>query len=470
MTGQQLTVAVVGAGPAGIYAASLLRARAGTAAESVAVDVFEALPAPYGLIRYGVAPDHPRIKGIVVSLQEMLNDERTRFIGNVTVGRDVTIDELRRHYHAVVVATGADRDALMTLPGTDLPGCFGAADFVAWYDGHPDHPRRWSLDAREVAVVGNGNVALDVARVLIKTAPQLLPTDMPDTVLREFERSAVTDVHVFGRRGPGQTKFTPIELRELGEIDGVDIVLDDADFALAEHDPEWVEPATNQQKIMKRILQGWRSRPVGDAPRRVHLHFWCEPVRVTGGARVDGIEFRRRMLGGADGATTVVHEVTHPVQAVYRAVGYRGSPVPGVPFDEARGVVPNVEGRVTDDAGRPVGQLYVTGWAKRGPIGLIGHTKSDAMQTVDSLVGDLDRLPAPAAGASDSLIESIRSRGVDIVQWDDWHRLDAHEIALGANHPGLVRERVKVIDRDEQVRFARGDAFVGAGGIGSIDG
>src|SRR6478735_3693088 len=325
-----LRVAIVGAGPAGIYAGNILTNAVQDAGGTVSIDLFESLPSPYGLIRYGVAPDHPRIKGIVNSLHEMLDAGTTRFIGNVEVGRDIDLEELHERYDAVILATGAIRDALLDIPGIDLPGPYGAADFVAWYDGHPDVPREWPLDQREVAVIGNGNVALDVARVLAKHAVDLRPTEIADNVLAGLEASAVTDVHVFGRRGPAAIKFTPIELRELGEVPDVDIIVHDEDFQDA-------DPATapnNQLKVMLRILNGWRGRASSGASRRLHLHFHHSPVEVLGDGRVTGVrEFRE-----------------YPVQQVYRAVGYYGTPVIDAPFDEKAGVVSNVEGRVKDAA------------------------------------------------------------------------------------------------------------------------
>ena len=251
-----LRVAIVGAGPAGIYAGNILTRAVTDAGGRVAIDLFDALPAPYGLIRYGVAPDHPRIKGIVDSLHEMLDTGATRFIGNVEVGRDLGIDELHARYDAVILATGALRDAPLDIPGIDLPGSYGAADFVAWYDGHPDVPREWPLAERKVAVIGNGNVALDVARVLAKHAVDLRSTEIADNVLHGLETSAVTDVHVFGRRGPADIKFTPIELRELGEVPNVDIVVHDEDFA----DADPAQAPTNQLKVMLRVLDSWRTR------------------------------------------------------------------------------------------------------------------------------------------------------------------------------------------------------------------
>ncbi|MBS1699876.1 MAG: FAD-dependent oxidoreductase [Actinobacteria bacterium] len=472
-----LRVAIVGAGPAGIYAGNILatavaaRASVPEALEgpaspaAVEIDLFESLPAPYGLIRYGVAPDHPRIKGIVNSLHEMLDapaaglrsdgSGRTiRFLGNVEIGRDVSIDELRARYHAVVLATGAIRDASLPIPGVDLPGSHGAADFVSWFDGHPDVPRTWPLGDARVAVIGNGNVALDVARILAKLPEDLRSTEVPDTVLAGLEASAVTDVHVFGRRGPADIKFTPIELRELGEVAGVDIIVDDADF-------DDVDPATaptNQLKIMLRTLNAWRDRPENrgeatGAARRLHLHFWHAPVEIVGSDRVEGIRFERT-TPGADGSVTGTGEFRdYPVTAVYRAVGYFGSPIVDVPFDARRGVVPNEGGRVDGLPG-----LYATGWIKRGPVGLIGHTKSDATETIAHLLEDAEagRLAAPTE--TTDILDLLAEREVEVTTWDGWLELDAHERALGAAHEH-TRERVKVVPREEQVEISRSGAL-----------
>lgn len=448
-----LRVAIVGAGPAGIYAGNLLATAVSERAGRVEIDLFESLPAPYGLIRYGVAPDHPRIKGIVNSLHEMLDafpsddaPRRTiRFIGNVEVGRDVSLDDLRERYDAVILATGAIRDASLDVPGVDLPGSYGAADFVAWFDGHPDVARTWPLDASSVAVIGNGNVALDVARVLAKHAVDLRTTEVPDNVLAGLESSSVTDVHVFGRRGPADIKFTPIELRELGEVRDVDIVLHDEDF-------DGVDPAsasTNQLKVMLRTLESWRGRPAGTASRRLHLHFWHAPVSVEGEGRVEGIRFERTRTD-ADGALVRTGEFRdYAVQAVYRAVGYYGTRVVDAPFDEARGVIPNEEGRVHGEHG-----LYATGWIKRGPVGLIGHTKSDALETITHLVADAEAGLLRAERPDDDILDVLAAAEVEYTTWDGWLALDAHERALGDTHLH-PRERVKVVPREEQVAVSR---------------
>ncbi|WP_341995689.1 FAD-dependent oxidoreductase [Microbacterium sp. LWH7-1.2] len=454
---QNLRVAIVGAGPAGIYAGNILTNSVVEAGGTVAIDLFESLPAPYGLIRYGVAPDHPRIKGIVNSLHEMLDAGTTRFIGNVEVGRDISIDELQERYDAVILATGAIRDAALDIPGIDLPGSYGAADFVAWFDGHPDVPTEWTLDQPEVAVIGNGNVALDVARILAKHAVDLRSTEIADNVLAGLEASAVTDVHVFGRRGPADIKFTPIELRELGEVPNVDIVVSDEDFAYL----EGFTPANNQLKVMLRILESWRTRESTGASRRLHLHFYHSPVEVLGDGKVEGLRFERTepIEDGRVRGTGEFRE--YPVQQVYRAVGYYGTPVIDAPFDEKAGVVSNVEGRVKDaavtgDSEAPViAGLYATGWIKRGPVGLIGHTKSDAMETIAHLVSDVEagRLSAPTVDGD--VLDVLEERDVAFTTWDGWLALDAHERSLGAEHLH-TRERVKVVPRDEQVAISRG--------------
>ncbi|MHC5797982.1 FAD-dependent oxidoreductase [Lacisediminihabitans sp. FW035] len=447
-----LRVAIIGAGPAGIYAGNILDRSAAEAGHEVTIDLFDSLPAPYGLIRYGVAPDHPRIKGIVGSLHEMLDAGTIRFLGNVTYGVDLDLDDLCAHYHAVIFATGAIRDARLDIPGIDLPGSYGAAEFVSWYDGHPDVPATWPLDATDIAVIGNGNVALDVARVLAKHPLNLLTTDIPANVQAGLEGSPVTDVHVFGRRTPTHVKFTPIELRELGDIPDVDIVVYPEDFESPEAEAARIVGGSNQQKIMTRTLRGWLDREPTGASRRLHLHFLHSPLEIYGDGRVEGMRFARTALAD-DGSLRETGEIVdHPVQAVYRAVGYLGSALPEVPFDETRGVIPNVEGLVL---GPDTEGLYATGWIKRGPVGLIGHTKSDAAETVAHLLADIDTLLEREVDDGD-VIEVLDARGIRFTSWDGWLALDAHERALGdADVSAVVRERVKVVPRQEQVGIAR---------------
>ncbi|MDD7928993.1 FAD-dependent oxidoreductase [Microbacterium thalli] len=455
----KLRLAIVGAGPAGIYAADLL-----LKAErkfDVSIDLFDHLPAPYGLVRYGVAPDHPRIKGIINALRDVIDSGQIRMFGNVRFGEDIALDDLKHHYNAVIFATGAIRDADLDIPGIDAEGSYGAADFVSWYDGHPDFPREWPLDAASVGVIGNGNVALDVARVLAKHADDLLVTEIPDNVYQGLRASAVTDVHVFGRRGPAQVKFTPLELRELGELRDVDLVVYDEDFDYDEGSKAAI--ASNKQvMVIDRVLQSWRQRlsangAGGEASRRLHLHFYAKPVEVKTDAagRVAALVYERTRPDGEGGVegTGELREVE--LQGLYRAVGYFGSPLPGVPFDATHGVIPNQEGQVLhEDSNERVPGVYATGWIKRGPVGLIGHTKSDAMETVRHVINDQGSWWQPADPSEQGVIDLLTQRGVAWTDLDGWHRLDQHEIALGAP---AERARVKVVDRDEMVAISRGE-------------
>lgn len=447
----KLRLAIVGAGPAGIYAADILLKH--ERAFDVSIDLFEQLPAPYGLVRYGVAPDHPRIKGIINALREVLDSGDIRIFGNVRYGTDITLDDLKRHYNAVIFSTGAIRDAALDLPGIDAHGSYGAADFVSWYDGHPDVPREWPLEAQSVAVIGNGNVALDVARMLAKHPEDLLPTEVPDNVYAGLVASPVTDVHVFGRRGPMQVKFTPLELRELGELRDVDMVIHEEDFDYDQASRDAI--ASNKQiTVIDRIFTQWRARESGTASRRLHLHFYAKPLEVLTDAtgRVSGFRYERTESDGAGGVrgTGEIREVD--VQAVYRAVGYFGSPLDGIPFDDRHGVIPNHEGQVLGDDNRQLPGVYATGWIKRGPVGLIGHTKSDAMETIQHLVTDQGSWWSPVDPDEQSVVDLLDERGVLYTNLDGWHRLDAHEVGLGQPHG---RERIKVVPRDEMIRISR---------------
>jgi ferredoxin/flavodoxin---NADP+ reductase len=445
----KLRLAIVGAGPAGIYAADILHK-----AEKkfdVSIDLFEQLPAPYGLVRYGVAPDHPRIKGIINALRDVLDSGEIRLFGNVYFGRDITLDDLKKHYNAVIFSTGSIRDADLSIPGIELDGSYGAADFVSWYDGHPDFPREWPLDASSVAVIGNGNVALDVARVLAKHAEDLLVTEIPSNVYEGLKKSPVTDVHVFGRRGPAQVKFSPLELRELGELNDVDMVVYDEDFDYDEASKAAI--ASNKQiMVIDRVFTKWRAEEKGTASRRLHLHFYAKPIEVLGeDGKVVGFRYERT-TPDAEGGVVGTGEIRElPIQAIYRAVGYFGSPLDGIPFDDKRGVIPNREGQVIDDNGEQLHGIYATGWIKRGPVGLIGHTKSDAMETISHVINDQANWWNPAHPEEDAITALLDERGIEYTNIDGWHKLDAHEIGLGEPQE---RARVKVVERDEMVRVS----------------
>ena len=325
---------------------------------------------------------------------------------------------------------------------------------MSWYDGHPDVPRTWPLDAKEVAVIGNGNVALDVARMLSKHPEDLLPTEVPDNVYEGLTASPVTDVHVFGRRGPMQVKFTPLELRELGEMRDVDMVVYEEDFVLDEAAKSAIE-SNKQIFVINKTFDHWRARETGSASRRLHLHFYAKPLEVLGTTSVEGFRYERTEADGAGGVrgTGEIREI--PVQALYRAVGYFGSPLPGIPFDERRGVIPNHEGQVMDDDNAIVPGVYATGWIKRGPVGLIGHTKSDAMETIQHLVKDQASWWSPRDPDEQSVTNLLDSRGVAYTNLAGWHRLDEAELARGAKEG---RERIKVVPREEMLEISLGSA------------
>ena len=477
---QPFRLAVIGSGPAGVYAAeTLLRSAPVKSGElEASIDLFDRLPAPFGLIRYGVAPDHPRIKGIITALHRILGRGDIRFLGDVQFGTDLTAEDLRTHYDAVIFATGALKDADLAVPGIELAGSHGAADFVAWYDGNPDYPRTWDLDAESVAVIGNGNVALDVARVLSKSADELLRTEIPANVYEGLQGARTTDVHVFGRRGPAQTKFSPLEARELAHPKGLQVVMDPRDIEqITEAQWETIKADKRTDQVTQTFV-GWceeqqRREAAGEEPtdkdggpvrRRLHMHFWHRPVEVLGdGGEVTGMRFERTRLDDEGRVEGTGEFVDYEIGAVYRAVGYHGSELPGIPYDEKRGVVPNVAGRVTEADGTAIPGVYANGWIKRGPVGLIGATKSDALETIASLLEDIaaGTLAAAPERDDDAILRLLEDRGVPFTNWDGWMALDEHEKALGAaavDADGEPRARIKVVEREEMVRVSRDGA------------
>lgn len=457
MNNRPLQVAVIGAGPAGIYASDILS----KSDVDVQIDLYEKLPAPYGLVRYGVAPDHPRIKAIIKALYNVLQRGDVRLVGNVEIGTDITFSELHEHYDAVIISTGADRDRPFELPGIDLPEVYGAADFVYWYDGHPDYPRTWPLEAKEVAVLGVGNVALDVARILAKHPDDLMSTEIPKNVEEGLRQSPVTDVHVFGRRGPAQVKFTPMELRELGQVPDVDVIVYPEDFEYDAGSEAAMEESKMTRQVVN-ILTDWVFQEEEDltASRRIHIHMLQQPTEILGSDHVEGIRMERTALQG-DGSVKGTGEfVDYPVQAVYRAVGYYSSPIPGAPFDEKLGVVPNEGGRVVAD-GDVVEGMYATGWIKRGPVGLIGSTKSDAQETIGNLIEDYQAglLAATTDDVGwDATKAVLDERGVRYTNWQGWQLLEEFEKSLGEPHG---RERIKVVERETMTAVSRGEEHDG---------
>jgi ferredoxin--NADP+ reductase len=429
-----LRVAVIGSGPAGIYAAEAL-----TRHGDVAIDVLDRLPCPFGLVRYGVAPDHPKIRSISAALSSVLEDPEVRFLGNVDVGTDVSLEELHDFYDAILVASGAAIDRRLGVPGEDLPGSFSATEFVAWYNGHPDAALdAFTLDATSVAVIGVGNVAVDVVRLLAKTADDLRSTDIPDHVLAVLDSSRVTDIHMIGRRGPAQAKFTTKELRELGEIANADVLVDPAELELDEASEQLLATTPAARRNIE-VLRGWAAREPGGRPRRLHVRFWQRPVEVLGELLVTGV--RLEQTGLVDGqlvGTGILSTVD--AQMVLRSVGYRGLPMPAVPFDDSSGIVPNAAGRVLLD-GEPVRGLYVAGWIKRGPTGVIGTNKHDARETVAAILEDAPLLPPAPIRDPDGLPSLLARRGVTAVSWEGWRAIELAESQLGQAR-GSARARI----------------------------
>jgi ferredoxin/flavodoxin---NADP+ reductase len=450
----ELTVAVIGSGPAGLYTAEALIKQAAALPQPprVRVEVLDRLPTPYGLVRYGVAPDHKSIKSIAEYLRKVLEHPDVGFLGGVHLGDDVTRDDLLASYDAVVYATGAMRDRHLGIPGEDLPGSYAATDFVNWYCGHPDIDlEAFTLDAESVAVIGVGNVAVDVARILARDPADLRETDVPQPVLETLMASKVREVYMIGRRGPAQAKFTTKELRELGELAGVDITVPAAEADLDTFDPTGAsaELAVSDRHVRGnyKVISGWAAREPAGQPRRLTVRFWERPVEIQGDQRVQRLVLERTRLDESGAFTGTGELETLEVSMVLRSVGYQSVPLPGVPFDERAAIVPNVEGRVIGADGAPLPREYVAGWLKRGPTGVIGTNKSDAAQTVRSLLEDLaggpgpDDAPLPRAGllrypqaspgAVSPLAAKLADRGVRLVTYEDWLRIEAAEAALG---------------------------------------
>ncbi|MFG1796140.1 FAD-dependent oxidoreductase [Nocardia sp. NPDC049149] len=445
-----LRIAIIGAGPAGIYAADALM----KSAVPVSIDVFERMPAPFGLIRYGVAPDHPRIKGIVTALHKVLDKPQVRLLGNIEYGSDIDMATLRRFYDAVIFSTGADADRALPIPGIELDGSFGAAEFVSWYDGHPDVPRDWPLTAEKVAVLGVGNVALDVARILAKTGYELLPTEIPPNVYAGLQANRALEVHVFGRRGPAQAKFTPLELRELDYSPTIEVIVDPGDIDY-DAGSESARRNSKQVDMVCNTLEQWAIRDVGARPHKLFLHFFESPTEILGeDGKVVGLRTERTELDGAGNVQGTCVTKDWDVQAVYRAVGYLSQHIPLLPFDTGTGTVPNEAGRVlldpaaADPARRYLPATYVTGWIKRGPVGLIGHTKGDANETVACLLDDAAGFARADEPHPDAVTEWLTGQRVPFTTWAGWYRLDAYERAIGMPQQ---RERVKVVERSEMV-------------------
>ncbi|WP_392970493.1 FAD-dependent oxidoreductase [Streptomyces sp. LN245] len=448
-----LRVAVVGSGPSGVYSAQGLVQRSGP--PDVRVDVLDRLPCPYGLVRYGVAPDHEKIKSLQNNLRTVLEDERVRFLGGVEVGPGgVPVARLRELYHAVVYCVGASTDRHLGVPGEELPGSWSATEFVSWYSAHPDSAAgAFVAGARSAVVIGVGNVAVDVTRILARPAPELSPTAIPQAALGALAASEVTEISMVGRRGPSQARFTTKELRELGGLPEADISVDEAELAL---DPAYLDPSglPAAQRRNVEVLRGWAAAAPQGRPRLIRPRFFLRPVELLpDGGRVGAVRFERTVPDGAGGVTGTGRFEEIEAQLVLRSVGYRGVPLDGLPFDADRGTVPQRAGRVLRDGVVSPGE-YVAGWIKRGPTGVIGTNRPCAKETVTSLLEDAPDLVRREA--ADDPLAALRAEGTRPVEWAGWQAIERAEAELGAR---LGREVVKLPDWDALWTAARTAGF-----------
>jgi ferredoxin--NADP+ reductase len=447
-----LRVAIIGSGPSAFYAADHLQRTAG---QPVQIDMFERLPTPYGLVRGGVAPDHAKIKNVTKVYEKIAAQPGFRFFGNIAFGEAVTHADLTARYHAIIYAVGAQTDRRMGIPGEDLPGSHAATEFVGWYNAHPDYRHyQFDLSQTAAAVIGNGNVAMDVARILAKNHDELRTTDIADDALRALADSRVTDIYILGRRGIAQAAFTNPELKELGELADADVIvapggadIDPLTAAALERTPD--------REAAKNIatLREYAARPPQGKPKRLHLHFLVSPVRLIGTERVEAIELvHNELVESDDGALrprATERTTTIPVGLVFRSIGYHGVALPDVPFDARRGVIPNVEGRVTQPDGTVQAGEYVVGWIKRGPSGIIGTNKPDSQETVDRLLADARAGLLPEPTSDEDTADLLARGGCTVVSFADWLRLDAIEQARGAEQG---RPRVKFDSVDAMMR------------------
>jgi ferredoxin--NADP+ reductase len=454
--GRPLRVAIVGAGPSAFYAADHLLKQEGIEVE---VDMFDRLPTPYGLVRAGVAPDHQKIKTVTKAFAQVAADPRFRFFGLVEIGRDITLEDLRRHYHQVLFATGAQSDRRMEIPGEDLVGSHPATEFVAWYNGHPDYrDKHFDLSQERVAIVGVGNVAIDVARILCLSREELLVTDMADYAIDALSKSRVKEVHLLGRRGPAQAAFTNPEVKELGEMADADVIVRPDEVALDAISSAAIEQHNDRATAKKmELLQGYAARQPEGRSKRLYLRFLVSPVEIhdDGHGHVGGMRLVRNVLEqSATGtisakATDQFEEL--PVGLVFRSVGYRGKPIPGVPFHDRWGVILNEKGRVLQsDSHEPAPGLYVTGWIKRGPSGVIGTNKPDSVETVTGMLEDLavGRVSDPPEPTAEGALALVLNRQPRCVSFADWCTLDELERARGE---AQGRPRVKFTSVEEML-------------------
>lgn len=441
-----LRIAIVGSGPSGFYAAEALA----KSDKNVTVDFFDRLPAPFGLVRYGVAPDHAKIKNVIKVYEKTAERENVGFFLNVTVGKDISVPELKKYYDAVLFTCGAETDRKLGIPGEDLSGSHTATEFVAWYNGRPEYrDRKFDLAGKVAVIIGQGNVAMDVSRILAKSVDELKETDIAQHALLALMKSNIEEIHLIGRRGPAQAAFTPVEIREFGELAGCDPVVDPSDLNIGEtSQKELDDPGNAPKKKNFDILKGFAANGAGTKPKKFICHFLKSPVELKGAGKVEKVILEKNVLTGEAGnqkakGTGVKEELKCDI--LFRSVGYRGIPIEGVPFDTNKGVFENEAGRITDK-GSVVTGLYCAGWIKRGPSGVIGTNKPDSEETVRKILEDAGSLAPCAVPSSEELYKFLKGKGVKVVRFADWKKIDAAEIANGQKN-GKPREKfVKVED------------------------
>jgi len=436
-----LRVAIVGSGPSGFYASeALLRNDA-----HVTVDLYERLPAPFGLVRNGVAPDHPKLKQAIGVYHKIAQREGFNFFGNVTVGADVTVDALRSAYHATILTCGAETDRRLGISGEDLPGSYTATEFVGWYNGHPDYrERKFDLSHEVAVVIGQGNVAADVARILAKTVDELKHTDIAEHALDALAESRIKEIHVVGRRGPAQAKFTSKELKEFNELDDCGSIIHDGELDLNPASEEELSEKGTARNVD--LFRGFTSENTAGQSRQCYFEFLRSPKEILGSDQVEALIIERNALSGdafKQSARGTGETYEQPCGIVFRSIGYRGLAMTGVPFDEKSGVFPNELGRVTSEDGSPVPGLYTAGWIKRGPTGIIGTNRADAVETVNALLADLDKLNSPTASVND--IHTTAAANARVITYPEWEKIDAAEVARG-EPKGKPREKFTRVD------------------------
>ncbi len=441
-TERPLRVAIIGSGPSGFYAVDALY----KSDLEVNVDMYDRLATPYGLLRGGVAPDHQQMKTLERYYERIATKNTSfSFYGNVQIGRDLTINELKEHYDAIICACGAETDRKLNIPGESLPGSHTATEFVGWYNGHPDYQHlSFDLSQKEVAIIGQGNVAIDVARILGKTIQELSTSDITQHALDELDKSQVETIHLIGRRGPVQAAFTQLEIKELGELDDCDVQISETDLQLnPESQEELDDPKNNKARKNMAILEAFSNRPKQNKRKTIVIHFFKSPTEIKGDNTVTGLTLETNKLQGEAGqqkARGTGQTSPLPCQLIFRSVGYRGIPMPGLPFDDKKGILPNENGRLINEDNTPMIGVYAVGWIKRGPSGVLGSNKPDSTDTVKTLFSDLQSLTPCKTPSTQPLLDKLDDKEIPVVTFDDWKQIDNEEKQRGEK-TGKPREK-----------------------------